>query len=624
MLSRVRYWLPAALTAVVVVVASAAAARAEQALAWKFKVGDKAQYVLVQESNILIDANGVEFDVEMNQTLDLTWTVKSVADDGTAELVQTVDRVIMKMATPFTGEFSYDSASGQDGEGQVWEMMGPLIKGMVGAEFTMKVTPAGEVTDIELPQGLGRALRGGGRGGRGGGFSAMMMGGGFSEESIKEIIQRSFVLLPSGAAADGAQWSQTFVANMGPLGKQTTAIQYTLEGCDEATGLVRIGSTTELSMEAPENADFDIVMELTEQDGKGFVLFDAEAGRAVESRHEQSLVIEGEFQGNEIIQERESRTTVKLGTSADLASSAALAWKFNAGDSTQYAMVQASEIIIDAGGVQFDVEMRQIMDLTWTVKSVAEDGSAQLVQTIDRVQLKMNTPFTGEFYYDSASGQDGAGQVWDMIGGVFKSMLGAEFTMTVSPRGEVTDIVLPKALVDALSGDGGGGGMRSMLMGGGFSEDSIKELIGRAVVLLPEAGAAAGTEWTQTFEANLGGIGTQTTELTYKLEGPDEESGMQKITSSANLKMELSEDGAADVVLEIVEQDGSTTILFDAVAGRAVRAEGKQKVVLEGEFQGNEIFQERELLSLVLQGSSDDLPDDWKISKPPAAVESAE
>src|SRR5581483_1800623 len=78
-----------------------------------------------------------------------------------------------------------------------------------------------------------------------------------------------------------------------------------------------------------------------------------------------------------------------------------LRWKFKAGEKLPYALQQSAAILIDANGIEIDVKIKQVMDLNWTVNSVGSDGVAELTQKVDRIQLTMNTPFTGEVHYDS-------------------------------------------------------------------------------------------------------------------------------------------------------------------------------------------------------------------------------
>jgi len=309
----------------------------------------------------------------------------------------------------------------------------------------------------------------------------------------------------------------------------------------------------------------------------------------------------------------------------------ALKWKFSDGEKMQYVLDSKSDILVDASGVEFDITTGQTMDMTWTVTKVHDDGSADVAQSIDRLQLVINSPLTGEFRWDSkeeAEKDDEAeseeeeqpgppgpgGQIADQFVPLLEKMIGQEFTMKISPNGLVSDLKLPAQLKEILEqdqgGEGGGrGGFFAMLMGGGFSEDSIRELIQRSVTLLPAEDAEAG-EWAQEFAMQLGDIGTQTTTTSFKYEGTEEQDGkkLAKISTVDETTIELKEDSDLDFELEVVAQESKGTIFFDVDAGHVYKSEGLATMELEGYFSGNEIYQERESTTLLMQGTSEDLP----------------
>jgi hypothetical protein len=306
-------WLAVALTLVAV-----NTARADQEMKWKFKQGDKLNYALKQQADILIDANGVEFDIKVAQIMDLTWDVKSVAADGTVELTQTVDRVQLKMSTPFTGEFAYDSKDEANApQGEIWDRMGGPVKALVGGVFQIKLKPNGKVEEIKLPEKLAELLAEAG----GGGAQSMMMGGGlFTESAIKQVIEQSILELPEGTVADGATWSKKLENKLGPIGTQKFDTTLTFEGAESRDGLelAKIATKTEMTFEPNADSDVDIEMEVTEQEGAGNVLFDTKAGRVIESKNVQKMTLEGDFMGNEFAQEIVMTLLLKQGTSEDL------------------------------------------------------------------------------------------------------------------------------------------------------------------------------------------------------------------------------------------------------------------------------------------------------------------
>lgn len=304
----------------VIPLVAGSAAHADTVLKWKFKEGDKLNYALKQKADILIDANGVEFDIKIGQIMDLTWVVKSVAADGTIELAQTVDRIQLKMSTPFTGEFAYDSKDEANAPtGEIWDRLGGPVKALVGGEFLIKLKANGKVDEIKLPEKLAELLSEASSGG--GGAQAMMMGGGmFSESAIKQVIEQSILTLPDAGIADGATWNKQMENKLGPIGKQTFDTTLSYSGVEKRDGLelAKIDTKTEMKFEPNPESDADVEMKVTEQEGKGLVLFDAEKGRVVESTNEQKMTMEGNFMGNDFTQEITLTLVFKQGTSDDL------------------------------------------------------------------------------------------------------------------------------------------------------------------------------------------------------------------------------------------------------------------------------------------------------------------
>lgn len=297
-----------------------------------------------------------------------------------------------------------------------------------------------------------------------------------------------------------------------------------------------------------------------------------------------------------------------------------LQWKFKAGESENYAMSVVNNVLIDFSGAEFDVTFGLTFDLSWTVDEVADDGTATLTQKIDRIQVMANTPFTGEFSYDSKEGEEPAGPMWEQMGPIVQAMLDAEIKLKAKPNGEVTEVTLPDELAEALSsgggrrggGGGGGGGMGAMMGGAGmFNKATVEESIKQALISLPPGDISADTKWTRSFENPLGPIGVEKYETTYQFEGIESREGkdLHKIVSETSMTFELNEDSDLDLFMEVVEQEGSGTVLFDAAAGRAVESKYVQKIVVEADFMGNELYQERESVTRIVQGNSDQFKD---------------
>ena len=129
-------------------------------LRWKFKPGETLRYSMDQKTVTTAKfPGGQELKNMLMQTLELSWAVKEVRDDGTAELVQTIERVVDKADGPI-GKFEYDSKSGQEPQGPIAASRVPLFKAMVGAPITFKINAQGEPVGTRIFGPVPRELRG--------------------------------------------------------------------------------------------------------------------------------------------------------------------------------------------------------------------------------------------------------------------------------------------------------------------------------------------------------------------------------------------------------------------------------------------------------------------------------
>jgi hypothetical protein len=299
--------------ATAIVLASLPLARAETPARWKFKPGETLNYVIERNADGKMSLTGSEFTIKMGMAFDTSWKCASVEGDGTANLEQTVDRIQVGMSSPLAGDIKYDSASPEEKPaGPVWTLLGPMVEGMLGQTFKVKVSPLGQVSDIQLPEKLKAA------------FAAQKVGqnrqagmgiGGnaFNEKGIKELITRAVLPLPETAEKD-TTWSQSFSNEIPFIGTETAETTFSLAGDETLDGkkLVKIAATTEVLFEPAENARAE--MEITEQNSTATFLFDAEAGHLVKSNGTQTAVKEISG-GQEVTQNITETVSMYLGKS---------------------------------------------------------------------------------------------------------------------------------------------------------------------------------------------------------------------------------------------------------------------------------------------------------------------
>jgi hypothetical protein len=286
-----------------------------------------------------------------------------------------------------------------------------------------------------------------------------------------------------------------------------------------------------------------------------------------------------------------------------------LRWKFKKGDTLNYVMEQTTEMKMDLSGSLIEIVSGMTFDTTWNIKSVAADGSAEIEQTVDRIQMKMDSPLGGALDYDSKKPGSGQGQIWEMMGPMIESMVGGTVSLKATSTGEVSDIKLPQKVTDQLAKQQGGGGRRGsggMGMMGGLSENSIKQIITRSIVPLPEKPVSPDVNWQQSFTEEMRGAGVKKTQITYSTSEKTSEGGheIQKIAAKTDLTFEPAEESQVDI--EIEEQEGTMAIYFDVDAGRTLKSEGRQKQTIAITAPNREITQEVDEKVTVRQGKSED------------------
>jgi len=268
---------------------------ADTTLRWKFAAGQKRSYVLVQKTAMKMEVMGKPIETSFSQTADITWDVKGIDKDGSADMTQTIDRVKFHMTGP-TGNVDLDTTKAEDLPGPL-EAMSKMFRSMTGSPFTMKFTPRGELRDVVVPPKLIDALKNAGPAGA-------MLG---NDETLKNMTSQSIVAFPESAVATGKTWTALKKMPM-PFGTMVMDTTYTLES---ASGPVEnIGVDVKVKIEPKEGSPFD--MKLKSQQAKGHYRFDNAAGFLKASELVQKLSMTVTAAGQEFTQDLETTVTMEL------------------------------------------------------------------------------------------------------------------------------------------------------------------------------------------------------------------------------------------------------------------------------------------------------------------------
>jgi hypothetical protein len=260
-----------------------------------------------QKTVSVAKAEGQESKSTLTQTVNSAWLVHSVAADGSAAMSQTIERLRLKIETPFA-KFDFDSAEKKDpaaekkdSESQIAAQFMPILKAQVGAEFKYKINTLGELSEIQVPKALLAVLNPPGAAGAGG-------GGMFSEEGLKDMIRESSLTFPAGDLAPGQSWKNSAKVAQGQGVTIVVDKTYTYRGRKPEGEEVAL--EVKVTPQVGPSAGVDI--KITSQEGKGTFMFDAEKGRVVRSTVSKKLDAVISKMGQQFTQSSDESNTMTL------------------------------------------------------------------------------------------------------------------------------------------------------------------------------------------------------------------------------------------------------------------------------------------------------------------------
>ena len=257
-----------------------------------------------------------------------------------------------------------------------------------------------------------------------------------------------------------------------------------------------------------------------------------------------------------------------------------LAWKFKEGQVLKVDMKQDMTMEMDMGVRQIEVVNNSATEMTLWVKSVDSDGVATMGNTIDRMVIQTEAPEVS-FEIDTTSEEELDGPAAD-VAGIIKPMIGAEMSQKMSPRGEVTEIEIPESMLDGIKN---GNPMMAQM----FNENTLKEMAAKNNLIFPNKGLPQGETWKNVVETMMGPANIKM-ETNYEYLGVTEVDGTPLHVIRGTIGMSFP-DGVNGIDIEIAEEDSNVLFFFDGNAGRLVKSEMDQNVVMEIAAGPQTIFQ---------------------------------
>lgn len=271
-------------------------ASALEPLVWKWSQGDSARYQHTKTMTMSMDAGPAgQVSTSRREDTVLAWTVDAV-EDGTAQLSQSTERVVLATEGPMGQSFKYDSSEEEPPAGMA-ALLAPMFDAMIADPLRVTMAANGAITEVSLTDELAESLK-------------QLPGGGVSDQTIIQTTKQGSLPFPEKDLEPGDSWTTERELSTPQMGRMKVTTTYVYDGPTEVDGVACEAFTPSAKMEslgAPQGAELEIVTK--ESDGK--ILFDAAAGRLVDSRVAMTLEIRIKLGDEEAVNVVEQATRIR-------------------------------------------------------------------------------------------------------------------------------------------------------------------------------------------------------------------------------------------------------------------------------------------------------------------------
>lgn len=280
-----RQWLPSARSRLVILALLGISCWGQLALGddlrWKLKPGEVLRYAMEEKFTETSKQMEKEIKGGTTRTVNLSWNVKGVAENGDAEIVLRFERVRMHIEKPPFMPYDLDSSAAKIDAPEPFGSMARQFKAMAGAEFLFTLKPNGAIENLKVPENTLKSLRAG--------LPGSAQQGTFSEQGLKDLIAQSAPPpFPENASEPGRSWTSKPVKVPTEFGSVVIEQSFTTQGPDPKNPTVLlIGIEPKVSIEPQEGSG--VSAKIQSQEGKGSMAFDTASGRILTTRLNQKM-----------------------------------------------------------------------------------------------------------------------------------------------------------------------------------------------------------------------------------------------------------------------------------------------------------------------------------------------
>lgn len=250
-----------------------------------------------------------------------------------------------------------------------------------------------------------------------------------------------------------------------------------------------------------------------------------------------------------------------------------LQWKLKPGDLLSVAIDQTTDSDVSFSGKKATTNINLTLVLGWNVIS-ADNTGFKIRQSIDQIQQKLTTQQAGTIEFDSSSKAKPTGQSRELADAL-RPLVGAQFDMTMTPRGEITTVEPANEAAKALYA-----GLEGGQNADATARATVDQMLRRPLLVLPDRPINVGETWSVSSERPTV-AGPLKIDTTYKLTGVSNQNGqpIAQIAMSAN----FTPAPGGQLTVKSPEHGGE--LQFATSAGRLIKISQTQKLTTERPYR---------------------------------------
>lgn len=254
-----------------------------------------------------------------------------------------------------------------------------------------------------------------------------------------------------------------------------------------------------------------------------------------------------------------------------------LTYQWKKGAALKYRIVQKSTTALSGlpGGMgDLTIEQSSSQTLNSVVEDVAADGTATLRQTVEAIQMEMNSPMM-TLSYDSTAPNAGGGPPNAILKDVFSQLIGQPYTLVVASTGEIKKVEGVSQIAEKMFKNVAEDPMMAGMLNGlraNMSDDAIRSMLTQSFPQFPEKPLKIGDSWDVQASAANPMLGTLVTAIKATLKAVDGDGGgrVARIATTITIKRDASKPvppNPMGMTLDVAEATGDGEQIFDVANG---------------------------------------------------------